>query len=69
MDTEQTGQVQVSPTLSDLAEVASQLILMMGLDNVERSVASLRPGDVLITPDLAALGSADFGKGEAIVAA
>lgn len=55
--------------LTDVVNVASQLILMMGLDNVERSVASLRPGDVLITPDLAALGSADFGKGEAIVAA
>ena len=55
--------------LTDVVNVASQLILMMGLENVERSVASLRPGDVLITPDLAALGSSDFSKGEAIVTA
>lgn len=55
--------------LTDIVNVGSQLILMMGLENAERSIASLRPGDVLITPDLAELGSADFGKGQQIVAA
>jgi NTE family protein len=55
--------------LNDVVNVAGQLILMMGLENVERSIASLRPADVLITPDLANLGSSDFVKGEAIVAA
>ena len=55
--------------LTDIVNVGSQLILMMGLENAERSIASLRPGDVLITPDLAGLGSADFGKGQQIVAA
>jgi NTE family protein len=55
--------------LNDVVNVAGQLILMMGLENVERSIASLRPADVLITPDLADLGSSDFVKGEAIVAA
>ena len=35
MDTEQTGQVQVSPTLSDLAEVASQLILTMAATSIK----------------------------------
>lgn len=55
--------------LTDIVNVAGQLILMMGLENVDRSIASLRPGDVLITPELDKLGSSDFSKGEQIVAA
>lgn len=55
--------------LTDVVNVAAQLTLMMGLETIERSIASLKPTDVLITPVLDGLGSSDFTQGEKIVAA
>nr|MCU0951678.1 patatin-like phospholipase family protein [Burkholderiaceae bacterium] len=55
--------------LTDVVNVAAQLTLMMGLDTIERSIASLKPTDVLITPQLDGLGSSAFTDGDRIVAA
>lgn len=55
--------------LADVVGVAAQLTLMMGLETIERSIASLKPTDLLLTPDLGALGSGDFDAGPALIAA
>jgi NTE family protein len=55
--------------INDLVGVAAQLTLMMGLETIERSIASLKPADVLITPALDGLGSSDFSEGARLIAA
>jgi NTE family protein len=55
--------------INDVVGVAAQLTLMMGLETIERSIASLRPDDLLITPELDGLGSGDFTQGTSIIAA
>jgi NTE family protein len=55
--------------INDVVGVAGQLALIMGLETIERSIASLKARDLLITPDLKGLGSADFAQGERIIAA
>jgi NTE family protein len=55
--------------IGNVVGVAAQLALMMGLETIERSIASLQPTDLLITPELDGLGSGDFAQGERIVAA
>lgn len=55
--------------LTDVVGVAAQLTLMMGLETIERSIASLKPADLLITPALDGLGSSDFAQAQKIVAA
>lgn len=55
--------------INDLVGVAAQLTLMMGLETIERSIASLKPADILITPVLDGLGSSDFSEGERLIAA
>lgn len=55
--------------LGDVVGVAAQLTLMMGLETIERSIASLKPTDLLLTPVLDELGSSDFGQGSALIAA
>lgn len=55
--------------LTDVVNVAAQLTLILGLETIERSIASLKPQDILITPQLDGLGSGDFTEGEKIIAA
>jgi NTE family protein len=55
--------------LTDVVGVAAQLTLMMGLETIERSIASLKPTDLLLTPALGELGSGDFAQGPALIAA
>ena len=55
--------------INDVVSVAEQLTVMMGLETIERSIASLKPTDVLITPELDGLGSGDFAQGERLIAA
>lgn len=55
--------------LTSVLAVSEQVISILTEQNVERSLAELRPDDILITPDLAAFGPGDFARNEAIVAA
>jgi NTE family protein len=55
--------------IGNVVGVAAQLALMMGLETIERSIASLQQTDLLITPELEGLGSGDFAQGERIIAA
>jgi|OpeIllAssembly_1097287.scaffolds.fasta_scaffold02322_3 NTE family protein len=43
--------------------VALQMVSILMERNVSDSLASLRPGDVLITPDLGTISAIDFGRG------
>ena len=49
--------------LQSLLGVAAQMVNILIEDNVRRSHAELGPGDVLIAPDLGAVGSVDFRRG------
>ena len=49
-------------TLSTLTGVTAQMINILTEQNVQRSLATLTPRDVLITPQLQKLTSADFSK-------
>ncbi len=49
--------------LQSLLGVAAQMVNILIEDNVRRSLAELRPTDVLISPDLGPIASADFGRG------
>lgn len=55
--------------LNDVVGVAAQLTLIIGRETIERSIASLQPDDLLITPDLAGLSSTDFSEGERLMEA
>lgn len=55
--------------LNSLFGVAGQMINILTEQNVQVSLAELRPDDVLITPDLAAFSAADFDRWPAIIAA
>ena len=55
--------------ITDVVGVATQLTLMMGQESIERSIASLAPSDVLITPAFDGLGPADFSQAERLIAA
>ncbi len=55
--------------INDVVGVAAQLTLILGLETIERSIASLKPSDILISPKLDGLGSSDFADGEKIIAA
>lgn len=50
-------------SLTQAFSVVSQLTTLMTRRSVEQQLASLQDNDVLITPDLAGLGSADFFQG------
>ncbi len=54
--------------LTSVISVAAQLTLILGLESIERSIASLKPTDILISPELDGLGSSDFVAGEKIIA-
>jgi NTE family protein len=49
--------------LTSLLSAAEQTLNLLTEQNVEVSLASLRPDDVLITPELGALGAGDFAHG------
>ncbi|MFO0146365.1 MAG: patatin-like phospholipase family protein [Betaproteobacteria bacterium] len=55
--------------LTSVLSVATQLTLILGLESIERSIASLKPTDILISPQLDGLGSGSFDEGEKIIAA
>lgn len=49
-------------TLASAAGLTGQMISILTEQNVQRSLAALKPADVLITPDLGALTASDFDK-------
>jgi NTE family protein len=49
-------------TLNSAVGLTAQMINILTEQNVQRSLALLRPGDVLIKPDLGGLGSSDFDR-------
>ncbi|QPF75504.1 patatin [Roseateles sp. DAIF2] len=54
-------------TLSSLVGVTAQMINILTEQNVQRSLASLWDDDVLITPELGRLSSADFDKSRELI--
>ena len=55
-------------TLSSVAGITTQMINILTEQNVQRSLATLTARDVLITPDLGKLSSADFNRAPELVA-
>ena len=55
--------------LSSLIGVTGQMINILTEQNVQRSLATLGPKDVLISPALGALGSSDFERTKALITA
>ena len=53
--------------LSSALGVAQQMINILTEQNVEISLAKLRPADILISPDLAGVSFVDFQRGEELV--
>ena len=53
--------------LDNIVGLTSQMINILIEQNVRAQIAGLRPGDVLISPDLGALSSVDFQAGERAV--
>jgi NTE family protein len=49
-------------TLNSAVGLTAQMINILTEQNVQRSLALLRPGDVLIRPELGGLGSGDFDR-------
>ena len=56
-------------TLGSLVGVTAQMINILTEQNVQRSIASLWEDDLLITPELGKLSSADFDKSRELIAA
>jgi NTE family protein len=54
-------------TLASALGVAQQMINILTEQNVEISLAKLRPGDVLISPELAGVSFIDFQRGHELV--
>ncbi|HJV59902.1 MAG TPA: patatin-like phospholipase family protein, partial [Albitalea sp.] len=48
--------------LNSVGGLTAQMINILTEQNVQRSLATLQPADVLIAPDLGTLGSADFNR-------
>jgi NTE family protein len=55
-------------TLDSALGVATQMITILTEQNVQRSIATLKPDDVLINPKLGKLSSADFDKSAEAIA-
>ncbi|MGH8278171.1 MAG: patatin-like phospholipase family protein [Gammaproteobacteria bacterium] len=49
-------------SLNNIVGLSLQVIVLMGNQNVSRSIASLGPHDVLIQPDLGDISAVDFGR-------
>jgi NTE family protein len=54
--------------LSSVVGLTSQMINILTEQNVRQQLATLRPGDVLISPDLGALSAIDFTSGKEFIA-
>ncbi|WP_374592500.1 patatin-like phospholipase family protein [Aquabacterium sp.] len=54
-------------TLNSLVGVTTQMIAILTEQNVQRSLATLKPGDVLIAPKLEGLTSADFARASELI--
>ena len=55
-------------SLGSVGGLTAQMISILTEQNVQRSIALLRPVDVLITPALGALTAGDFGKTRELIA-
>lgn len=55
--------------LNNVVSVMGQMVNLLTEQNVERSLASLKPTDILITPDLKDITSADMERGDEIIQA
>jgi NTE family protein len=55
-------------TLGSAVGLTAQMINILTEQNVQRSLAQLRPGDVLVRPELGRLGSADFDRAAEFIA-
>lgn len=54
-------------TLNSVGGITSQMINILTEQNVQASLRTLRPGDLLIQPDLGPLTSSDFGQTDTLV--
>ena len=54
-------------TLNSAVGLTAQMLNLLTEQNVQRSLAALRPGDVLITPSLASLTSGDFDQAARLI--
>ena len=54
-------------SLQSVVGLTEQMIAILTEQNVERSIATLKPGDLLLTPDLGKLGSSDFGRAPELI--
>ncbi len=54
-------------TLASVGGLTGQMINILTEQNVQRSLALLRPADVLITPDLGALAAGDFDQARELI--
>lgn len=55
-------------TLSSVLGLTTQMINILTEQNVQRSLATLAPQDVLVAPELGKLGSSDFDKARELIA-
>ena len=56
-------------SLSSVLGLAQQMIAILTEQNVERSIATLQPHDLLLSPDLGKLTSGDFGRAADLIKA
>ena len=56
-------------TLSSLVGLTTQMLTILTEQNVQRSIATLKPDDLLITPQLGNLTASDFSQTRALIAA
>lgn len=54
-------------TLGTLLGMTTQMVNILTEQNVQRSIASLTPRDLLLAPPLGTITSADFGRGKALM--
>ena len=54
-------------SLQSVLGLTEQMIAILTEQNVERSIATLKPGDLLLTPDLGKLGSSDFSRAPELI--
>lgn len=54
-------------SLSSVVGLTEQMIAILTEQNVERSIATLRPHDLLLDPDLGKLTSSDFGRVDELI--
>lgn len=60
--------LEMDAEIKDLFSVTGQMVAILTDQNVRQSRASLKPSDILITPDLGTITSADFERGAESIA-